>query len=81
MSDSEYCKMLEMPINTCDVIIKPNKHKRKAVVKEVIEKVNEETLSNEVLVKKPKFKFLKNILLLKTIWGIICLFLNSRSIM
>ena len=61
MSDSEYCKMLEMPINTCDVIIKPNKHKRKAVVKEVIEKVNEETLSNEVLVKKPKFKFLKNI--------------------
>ena len=40
MSDMEYCKMLEMPVGTCDVVIKPIRKKRKNVVEEVIEKVN-----------------------------------------
>lgn len=42
MSDMEYLKMLEIPVNSCDVTIKPNKRKKKNVVEEVIEKVNGE---------------------------------------
>lgn len=42
MSDMEYLKMLEIPVNSCDVVIKPNKRKKKNVVEEVIEKVNGE---------------------------------------
>lgn len=59
MSDSEYCKMLEMPVNTCDVIIKPNRRKRKAVVEEIIEKVNEESSQGEKNIKKSKKNILK----------------------
>ncbi len=42
MSDMEYLKMLEIPVNSCDVVIKPAKRKKKNVVEEVIEKVNSE---------------------------------------
>ena len=40
MSDLEYLKMLEVPVNSCDVYIKPSKKKKKNVVEEVIDKVN-----------------------------------------
>ncbi len=40
MSDMEYLKMLEVPVNSCDVVIKPSKRKKKNVVEEVIDKVN-----------------------------------------
>ena len=49
MSDFEYCKMLEVPVNSCDVVIKPTKRKKKNVAQEVIDKVN-----GEILTKKPK---------------------------
>ena len=48
MSDMEYLKMLEVPVNSCDVIIKPSKKKKKNVVEEVIDKVNANQL------EKPK---------------------------
>ncbi|MBO5889673.1 MAG: hypothetical protein J6Q58_06020 [Clostridia bacterium] len=40
MSDMEYLKMLEVPVNSCDVVLKPSKRKKKNVVEEVIDKVN-----------------------------------------
>ncbi len=40
MSDMEYLEMLEIPVNSCDVTIKPSKKKKKNVVEEVIDKVN-----------------------------------------
>lgn len=40
MSDIEYCKMLEIPVNSCDVVIKNSKRKKKDVVNKVIKKVN-----------------------------------------
>lgn len=43
MSDMEYSKMLEIPVNTCDVIVKPYKRRKKNVIKDVIEKVNSES--------------------------------------
>lgn len=43
MSDMEYLKMLEVPVNSCDVVIKPSKRKKKNVVEEVIDKVNNTT--------------------------------------
>ncbi len=55
MSDMEYLKMLEVPVNSCDVVIKPSKRKRKNVVDEVIDKVNN---TNETKPKRraPKLK-------------------------
>ncbi len=43
MSDLEYLEMLEVPVNSCDVVIKPSKRKKRNVVDEVIDKVNQET--------------------------------------
>ena len=40
MSDFDYVKMLEMPVNSCDVVYKPVKRKKKDVKKQVIEMVN-----------------------------------------
>ena len=51
MSDLEYCKMLEVPINSCDVVIKPSKRKKRNVVDEVIEQVNSE---NQTGIEEPK---------------------------
>ena len=36
MSDLEYCKMIEVPVNTCDVFIKPSKRKKRDVVEESV---------------------------------------------
>lgn len=55
MSDMEYCKMLEIPVNSCDVIIKPSKKRKKNVVEKVIDKVNaDDSLENtqQINVKK-----------------------------
>lgn len=46
MSDSEYCKMLEIPSNTCDVIVKGAK-KKKDVKQKVIERANIEAEKSE----------------------------------
>ena len=43
MSDLDYLEMLEVPVNSCDVVIKPAKRKKRSVVDEVIDKVNQET--------------------------------------
>ena len=42
MSDLEYVKMLEVPVNSSEVIFKPTKKNKKDVKKRVIEKVNGE---------------------------------------
>ncbi len=61
MSDSEYCKMIEVPVNTCDVFIKPSKRKKRDVVEEVIEKVNKEpAIIVDKLPKKRKAFKVKN---------------------
>lgn len=57
MSDSEYCKMIEVPVNTCDVFIKPSKRKKRDVVEEVIEKVNKEPV--QAVEKQPKRRVFK----------------------
>lgn len=44
----EYVKMLEIPINSSQVIEKPSLRKKKDVKKRVIEKVNSEAVVNEV---------------------------------
>ena len=60
MSDFDYVKMLEIPVNSCDVIIKPvKKRKKKDVKKQIIDKVNgevvlEDTTEKEVVAKKVK---------------------------
>lgn len=41
MSEFDYVKMLEIPVNSCDVVVKPVKKRKKDVKKQVIEKVNE----------------------------------------
>lgn len=51
MSDTNYLEMIEVPVNSCDVIVKPAKRKKKTVVDEVIEKVNK-TDANSQLVKR-----------------------------
>ena len=42
MSEFDYVKMLEMPVNSCDVVYKPVKRRKKDVKKQVIEMVNGE---------------------------------------
>jgi hypothetical protein len=75
MASENYVKMLEIPINSSEVIEKPSKRRKKDVKKRVIEKVNEtaskETVTTSVVnagskqkVKKlrterPKFKLFK----------------------
>lgn len=57
MSDFDYVKMLEMPVNSCDVVYKPSKKKRKDVKKQVIEMVNcsnDLERQEEVVTKKRK---------------------------
>lgn len=63
MSDLNYVNMLEIPVNSCNVIIKPVKCKKKDVKKQVIEMVNgdQTPLENQTeqvqkKVKKQKLK-------------------------
>lgn len=44
MSEFDYVKMLEIPVNSCDVVVKPVKKRKKDVKKQVIDKVNGETV-------------------------------------
>ena len=58
MSSDNYLKMVEVPIDTCDVIVKPKRRKKKDVKEEVIQKVNEDNVvkkesSIKRLIKKP----------------------------
>lgn len=75
MASENYVKMLEIPINSSEVIEKPSKRRKKDVKKRVIEKVNEsvskEAVKTDVLTtenkkkvkkvktEKPKFKLFK----------------------
>ena len=60
MSDLEYLEMLEVPVNSCDVVIKPAKRKKRNVVEEVIDKVNQESeIKKRKRVKKQKVKPIK----------------------
>ena len=57
MSDFDYVKMLEIPVNSCDVVVKPLKKRKKDVKKQVIEKVNGEVVAKSYensLAEKPK---------------------------
>lgn len=56
-----YAQMLEMPVSSCDVIIKPSKRRKRNSLKEqVIEKVNcEEALEQEKKEPKKERKFFK----------------------
>ena len=47
MSEFDYVKMLEIPVNSCDVVVKPVKKRKKNVKKQVIEKVNGEAVGVE----------------------------------
>ena len=49
MSDLDYLEMLEVPVNSCEVVIKPQKRKKRNVIDEVIDKVN-----NQVKPQKSK---------------------------
>ena len=44
MSELDYVKMLEIPVNSCSVEVKPTKKKKKDVKKQVIDKVNLEAV-------------------------------------
>ena len=48
MSEFDYVKMLEIPVNSCDVVVKPFKKRKKDVKKQVIEKVNGDALDKTV---------------------------------
>ncbi len=60
MSELDYVKMLEIPVNSCSVEVKPTKRRKKDVKKQVIDKVNLEsndqlnTSGVEVLARKVK---------------------------
>ena len=57
MSNLDYLEMLEVPVNSCDVVIKPAKRKKRNVVDEVIDKVNQEAVPQKpkrVKLKKSK---------------------------
>ena len=54
MSDMEYLKMLEVPVNSCDVYIKPSKKKKKNVVEEIIDKVNSGEETQKTKKQTPK---------------------------
>ena len=63
MKELDYVSMLEIPVNSCDVIYKPSKRKKKDVKKQVIEKVNEGAsahLKKPIKVKKLKEKKVYN---------------------
>ncbi len=51
MSDMEYCKMIDIPVDSCNVVIKQSKKKR-TVVDKVIDKVN----GSEEKVEKSKHR-------------------------
>lgn len=53
MSDMDYCKMLEIPVDSCNVVIKQSK-KKKNVVDEVIDKVNGEEKAKKTKRHVPK---------------------------
>lgn len=63
MSEFDYVKMLEIPVNSCDVVVKPFKKRKKDVKKQVIEKVNGEVAQpvedNSVATEKPATKKIK----------------------
>ena len=52
MSDVEYCKMLEIPVNSCDIVIKNSKRRKKDVVNKVIKKVNLENDKKKIAKKE-----------------------------
>ncbi len=54
MSDLDYVKMLEIPVNSCDVTVKPLRRKKKDVKKQVIEKVNGEVVAQAEVNKSVK---------------------------
>ena len=59
MSSSDYLKMVEVPVDTCDVVVKPKRRKKKDVKEEVIEMVNDDNVTSTEsvsrrLAKKPK---------------------------
>ena len=54
MSSSNYLKMVEVPAKSCDVVVKPKRRKKKDVKEEIIQKINDEAVVNEVQVEKVK---------------------------
>lgn len=48
MSEFDYVKMLEIPVNSCDVVVKPVKKRKRDVKKQVIEKVNGEAVAENL---------------------------------
>lgn len=42
MSNTNYLEMVEIPLQSCDVIVKPSRKKKKDVKEEVIQKINED---------------------------------------
>ena len=54
MSSSNYLKMVEVPAKSCDVVVKPKRRKKKDVKEEVIQKINDEAVVNEIQVEKVK---------------------------
>lgn len=54
MSELDYVKMLEIPVNSCDVTVKQQRRKKRDVKKQVIEKVNGEAVLETQQPKEPK---------------------------
>lgn len=57
MSSSDYMKMIEVPVQSCDVVVKPKRKKQKDVKEEVIQKINEDVNVKEYSsVRRKAFK-------------------------
>ncbi len=59
MSNTNYLEMVEVPVQSCDVIVKPSRKKKKDVKEEVIQKINETSTSVVETDKKQRRKILK----------------------
>ena len=60
MSDTKYLEMLEIPVQSCDVVIKPKRRSKKDIKEKVINMVNNDNSSTDVQKQeKPKRKLPK----------------------
>ena len=57
MSDLDYLKMVEVPVDSCSVVVKPKRRKKKDAKEELIEMVNDDVLVNSTVKRKPFLPF------------------------
>ena len=57
MSDLDYLKMVEVPVDSCSVVVKPKRRKKKDAKEELIEMVNDDVAVNSTVKRKPFLPF------------------------